>query len=278
MFALIALRRAMALLCLAVLPIAAFAQSADKPFTPMVGMPGKDVGWLPADLVIVNKMMELAKVGPGDVVVDLGSGDGRMVIGAARHGARAIGVELNADLAQWSRSIAEKEGLSDRTRFITRDLFDFDLNQANVITLFLTPGINMRLRPALVNLKPGTRIVGNTFTMGDWEHDGIMRDEYKPANCHFFCVAYLWIVPAKVAGTWQLRNGQLKLEQRFQMVTGTLSAGGASVAVEGRIRGDQITLTAPAVEFTGRIAGTDMGGTVKINGIPTGWHAVLIGN
>lgn len=277
MSARIALRRAMALLCLAVLPIAALAQSADKPFTPMAGMPGKDVSWVPVSPVMMNKMMELAKVGPGDVVVDLGSGDGRMVLNAARHGAHGIGVELNADLVKFSRSQAEKEGFADRTRFVTQDLFAFDLNHASVITLFLSSVINMKLRPGILNLKPGTRIVGNTFTMGDWQHDDIVRVDSKP-GCNFNCEAYLWVVPARVAGTWQLRNGQLKLEQRFQMLTGTMSAGGSSVPVEGRIRGDQITITAPAVEFTGRIAGMEMGGTVKINGVPNGWHAAFVGN
>lgn len=277
MFTRIASRRAVALLCLAVFSIAAFAMEAEKPFVPKVGMPGKDVIWLPSDLVMVNKILELAKAGPGDVVVDLGSGDGRMVIGAARHGARGIGVELNTDLVKLSRSNAEKEGVADRTRFLSQDLFDFDLNQASVITLFLLPGINMRLRPGILNLKPGTRVVSNTFTMEDWQHDDTIRDESKP-DCSLNCVAYLWVVPAKVAGTWQLPNGELKLEQRFQMLTGSLSAAGITVAVAGRMRGDQITITADAVEFTGRVAGLEMGGTVKIHGTPNGWRAVRIGN
>ena len=277
MFTNIVSHRAVALLCLAVFSIAAFAQGADKPFVPRAGMPGRDVARLPAEPVMVNKMLELAKAGPGDVVVDLGSGDGRMVISAARHGARGIGVELNPDLVKLSRSTAEKEGVAARTRFLTQDMYDFDLNQASVITLFLDTKINMRLRPRILNLKPGTRVISNTFTMEDWRHDDTIRDETK-SSCILNCVAFLWVVPAKVAGTWQLPQGELKLEQRFQMLTGNMNAGGRSVPVAGRIRGDQITIAAAdTVEFTGRVAGTEMGGTIKINGVPHGWRAVRIG-
>ena len=252
------------------------AKAATKPFEPYVGLPGKDVIWLPADLVMVNKMMELAKTGPGDVVVDLGSGDGRTVIGAARHGARGIGVEFNQDLVEHSRSNAAKEGVSDRVNFIRQDLFEFDLSQVSVITLFLLPSINLKLRPALLNLKPGTRVIGNTFTMEDWQHDESIRDESKP-NCSFNCVAYLWVVPAKAAGTWKMPSGELKLEQTFQMLSGTLTSGGKSVPVAGRMRGDQISFTADGVQYTGRVSGLDMGGTLKTKGAPDGWRALRIG-
>jgi SAM-dependent methyltransferase len=271
------LHRLLAALCLCAFAAASPAQEAAKPFEPYVGLPGKDVIWLPAELIMVNKMMELAKAGPGDVVVDLGSGDGRTVIGAARHGARGIGVEFNPDLVQHSRRNAEKEGVADRASFLTQDLFEFDLNQVSVITLFLLPSINMKLRPTLLNLKPGTRVIGNTFTMEDWQHDDSIRDESKP-NCSFNCVAYLWVVPAKAAGTWRMPPGELKLEQTFQMLTGTLSSGGKTVPVAGRMRGDQITFTADGVQYTGRVSGLDMGGTLKSNGVPDGWRAVRIGS
>lgn len=278
----IVFRRVVALLCLTVLCVGAVAGETARQFVPYSGMPGKDVIWLPADLVLMNRMLELAGVGPGDVVVDLGSGDGRTVIGAAKHGARGIGVELNADLVNLSRSYAEQEGVAERTRFVVQDLFEFDLSQASVVTLFLLPAINMKLRPALLELKPGTRVVSNTFTMEDWTHDGTTHDAGKPdcdLNFNVNCIAYLWVVPAKVAGTWRLARGELRLAQRFQMLTGTLSAGGKSVEVAGRLRGDRITITAAdTVVFSGRVAGTEMGGTVRINGVPNGWRAVRTGN
>ncbi len=269
--------RILAALCLCAFASAALPQESSKPFEPYVGLPGKDVIWLPAELIMVNKMMELAKAGPGDVVVDLGSGDGRTVIGAARHGARGIGVEFNPDLVEHSRRNAEKEGVADRVNFIRQDLFEFDLNQVSVITLFLLPSINMKLRPTILNLKPGTRVIGNTFTMEDWQHDDSIRDDSKP-NCSFNCVAYLWVVPAKAAGTWHMPQGELKLSQSFQMLTGALSSGGKTVPVAGRMRGDQITFTADAVEYTGRVSGLDMGGTLKANGVPNGWRAVRVGS
>lgn len=270
--------RAVALLCLALFSIAAFAQDAEKPFEPRTGLPGKDVIWWPTELVLINKMLALAKVGPGDVVADLGSGDGRTVIAAARRGARGIGVELNPDLVKLSRSNAQKEGVADHTRFLVQDLFEFDLSQANVITLFLLQSINMRLRPRILDLKPGTQVISNTFHMDDWQYDEMVRDESKIANCVLNCVAYLYVVPAKVAGTWQLPGGEIRLEQRFQMLSGTMSANGNTMAVAGRMRGDQITLTADGVEFTGRVVGPHMGGTLKINGEQHGWRATRIGN
>ena len=270
------------LLGLCLLSAAGIAQEAVAPaagpFEPYVGLPGKDVIWLPAELTMVNRMMELAKAGPGDVVVDLGSGDGRTVIGAARHGARGIGVEFNPDLVEHSRRNAEREGVSHRVNFIRQDLFEFDLSQVSVITLFLLPSINLKLRPAILNLKPGTRIIGNTFTMEEWQHDESIRDETKPANCTFNCQAFLWVVPAKAAGTWRMAGGELKLEQKFQMITGTLSAGGKTVPVAGRLRGDQISFTADGKQYAGRVSGLEMGGTVKAGSVPDGWRAVRTGS
>lgn len=272
----LAFTRIAAALCLYAMTGLTPAQETAKPFEPYVGLPGKDVIWLPAELIMVNKMMELARTGPGDVVVDLGSGDGRTVIGAARHGARGIGVEFNPDLVEHSRLNAEKEGVSDRVNFIRQDLFEFDLSQVSVITLFLLPSINLKLCPTLLNLKPGTRVIGNTFTMEDWQHDESIRDESK-TNCSFNCIAYLWVVPAKAAGLWRMPSGELKLEQSFQMLSGTLTSGGKSVPVAGRMRGDQISFSADGVQYTGRVSGLDMGGTLKIKGAPDGWRAVRIG-
>jgi hypothetical protein len=262
-------RRALPLLFL--FAAAAFAQDK-KGFEPYVGLPGKDVIWLPADLVMVNKMMDLAKVTPNDVVMDLGSGDGRTVIGAAKRGARGIGVEFNPDLVEHSRRNAEKEGVADRVVIENGDLFQADLSRASVITLFLLPSINLKLRPKLLDLKPGTRIVSNTFTMDDWKPDDTIRDETKGEGCGFNCIAYLWVIPAKVAGTWQMPQGTLTLEQQYQVLTGTLTSNGKALRLAGKMLGDQITLSGAGVEYTGRVNGDAMEGTTK-GGAEGTWKA-----
>jgi precorrin-6B methylase 2 len=245
------------------------APSESKPFEPYVGLPGKDVIWLPAELVMVDKMMELAKVTPDDVVMDLGSGDGRTVIGAARRGARGIGVEFNPDMVAHSRHNAEREGVADRVTIEQGDLFETDLSRATVITLFLLPSINMKLRPKLLELKPGTRIIGNTFTMEDWQPDETTRDETKGQSCGFNCVAYLWVIPAKAAGTWQLPQGEMTLRQQFQMLSGTLRNGNESIPVAGKLLGDRLTLSGRGIEYSGVVNGNAIEGTVK-NGADSG--------
>jgi precorrin-6B methylase 2 len=244
----------------------------EKPFTPQVGLPGKDVIWLPAELAMVNKMLDLAKLTPQDVVMDLGSGDGRTVIGAAKRGARGIGVEYNPDLVEHSRRNAQAEGVADKVTFERGDLFEADLSRATVITLFLLPSINLKLRPKLLELKPGTRIVSNTFTMDDWKPDATIRDESKGDACTFNCIAYLWVIPAKAAGTWKTDVGPLTLNQQFQVVTGTLGSGNRTLKVAGRLLGDQLTLSAPGFEYSGRVTASTIDGTVK--GEKNGaWHA-----
>ena len=270
--------RFLSALCLCALASAASialaqAEADTKPFQPYIGLPGKDVIWLPAELVMVNKMMDIAKVTPDDVVMDLGSGDGRTVIGAAKRGARGIGVEFNPDMVEHSRRNAEKEGVSDRVVFEQGDLFETDLKRASVITLFLLPTINMKLRPKLLELRPGTRIVGNTFTMDDWKPDDTIRDEVKGDACGFNCVAYLWVIPAKVAGTWQTGNGEMKLEQRFQMLTGTLRTGAQPVSVAGKLLGDRITLSGSGIEYDGLVVGNTMMGSIKSDGKAASWRA-----
>src|ERR671929_33580 len=148
----------------------AFAQTATQPtYEPSVGQEGKDVVWVPTPQSLVNKMLDMAKVTPQDFLMDLGSGDGRTVITAAKRGVRAMGVEYNPDMVALSKRNAAKEGVSDKAQFMKADLFESDFSQATVITMFLLPDINLRLRPRILNLKPGTRIVSNTFDMGDWK-------------------------------------------------------------------------------------------------------------
>jgi len=218
-------------------------------YKPKVRQPGKDVIWVPTPQPLIDAMLDMAKLTPQDLVMDLGSGDGAIVITAARRGARAVGIEYNADLVRLSRDVAAAERVSDRTTFVQADLFTADLSNATVVTMFLRQSINLKLRPTLLELKPGTRIVSNTFDMGDW-----MPDEKRvigsPA-CLTWCTAMLWIVPANVQGTWTTPHGLLRIRQSFQKITGTLGV----VPITGSVMADRITFTAASTEFAGRVDG-----------------------
>lgn len=231
-------------------------KAAQKPYEPQVGQEGKDVVWVPTSQALVDKMLDMAKMTPQDYVIDLGSGDGRTVITAAKRGARALGIEYNPDMVALSKRNAAAAGVSAKATFVKADLFESDLSQATVITMFLLPSINMKLRPTLLDLKPGTRIVSNSFSMEDWEAD---ETATITEDCTSWCTALLWIVPAKVEGTWQLPHGDLALKQEFQMVSGT--AGGKPIT-GGRLRGDEITFSAGALWYTGRVDGNVMRGTL----------------
>lgn len=252
-------------------------QPVEEGREPYVGQAGKDVIWLPAELEMVEKMLDIAKVTPADTVVDLGSGDGRTVIGAAKRGARGIGVELDPVLLATSRRAAEREGVADRATFVQQDLFEFDLSRASVITLFLLDTINLRLRPKLLGLAPGTRVVSNTFTLGEWTRDDAIRDESKP-GCSFNCVAYLWVVPAKVEGVWRLPQGTLTMKQEYQELTGTLDSGGGQLPVAGRVRGNKIRLTVRGGEYVGRVNGDAIEGTQEVAGTRSTWSAKRAGD
>src|SRR6187551_797972 len=192
----------------ALLTCGAVAQQA-KPFEPTVGQQGKDVVWVPTAQGLVDRMLDMAKVTPKDYVIDLGSGDGRTVITAAKRGAKALGIEYNPEMVELSKRNAAKEGVSEKASFMKADLFESDFSQAQVITMFLLPSINMKLRPKLLNLKPGTRIVSNTFDMEDWKPD----QDATVENCTNWCTAHLWIVPAKVDGNWKTPQGDLTIKQ-----------------------------------------------------------------
>jgi len=254
-------RSALLTLSLALAATNALAQTAQttKPFEPVVSQPGKDVVWVPTPQTLVDKMLDMAKVTPQDIVMDLGSGDGRTVITAAKRGARAFGIEYNPDMVELSQRNAAAAGVSARATFEKADLFETDLSKANVITLFLLPSINLKLRPKILDLKPGTRIVSNTFTMDDWQED---EKATVSTDCTSWCTALLWIVPAKVEGTWRLPQGDLTLKQTFQMVTGTLG----STAATGKLRGDEITFTAGGAQYTGRVSGNTITGTSTQSG------------
>jgi precorrin-6B methylase 2 len=239
---------------------------------PVEGQAGKNVPWITTPQMLVDKMLDLAKITPNDFLIDLGSGDGRTVISAARRGTRALGVEYNPGLVKLSIENAEKEGVTKMTQFVEADIFEFDFSKATVISMFLLPEINMKLRPKLLDMKPGTRIVTNTFTMQDWHFDAVVRtgDQSNRWN-----TAYLWIVPAKVEGKWVLpKGGELTLVQQFQMFTGKIKAGGKDLPItEGRLRGNEITFKAGGDIYSGTVAGRKIEGAI-ISGAKTGkWSA-----
>jgi len=249
------------------------SQEKDKKrvYQPELGQEGKDVRWFPTPQALVDKMLDMAKITPADFLIDLGSGDGRTVISAAKRGLRAIGIEYNHDLVELSKNNAAKEGVKDKVEFIETDLFNYDFSKATVITMFLLPEINLRLRPKLLELKAGTRIVSTTFTMQNWQYDDVVKI-YDPTS--EWITAYLWIVPAKVGGTWKFTGGELKLTQQFQIVTGELIKGGKSTKITaGKLRGDDITFTADAAVYNCKVVRNIMKGTIKNKGIVTDWMA-----
>jgi SAM-dependent methyltransferase len=225
---------------------------ATSSFEPEVGQPGKDVVWVPTPQAVVDKMLDLTRVSSKDYVIDLGSGDGRTVITAAKRGAHALGVEYNPDMVALSKRNADAAGVADRAQFVQADLFETDLSKATVITMFLLPDINLKLRPKLLGLKPGTRIASNTFTMGDWQPD--VRQTIESCDGSW-CTALFWIVPARVAGQYKLPQGELTLKQSFQMLSGTLTNGERTVPIKGRVRGEEIIFTAGGKEYHGRYNG-----------------------
>jgi SAM-dependent methyltransferase len=263
------------MLSLSLVPARALGQAAQetKPFQPMVGQAGKDVIWVPTPQELVDKMMELAKVTASDVVVDLGSGDGRTVITAAKLGATARGIEYDPNMVELSKQNAAAAGVSQRAQFAKADIFETDFANATVVTMFLLPSLNMRLRPKLLEMRPGTRIVSNSFTMEDWQPD---VSETIP-NCSQWCTAHLWIVPARVAGTWRLAQGDLQLSQEFQQVTGTLRTGGATQPiVNGKLQGELITFVAGGTEYSGRVVGDTMEGTATAGAQRSRWAATRV--
>lgn len=255
-----------AILLLSVCAATALAQQyGDKDYQPSVGQEGKDVIWVPTPNELIARMLDMAKLAPGDIHYDLGSGDGRTVIAAAKRGTHSIGVEFNADMVALSRRSAKREGVTDKTRFIHGDIFKTDFSKANVLTLYLLPSLNLKLRPTILAMQPGTRVVSHAFNMGEWEADQTETVESR--------TAYLWIVPATVQGAWRMeRGGDLVLQQAFQKIEGTV---GGKTLTRASLRGDAIAFSADGRDYSGRVAGDHMEGSVK--GATSGtWRATRV--
>jgi SAM-dependent methyltransferase len=254
------------------------APKQGKDYKPVDGMDGKDVTWVGTDLVAVNQMLDMAGVTNKDYVIDLGSGDGRMVIAAAKRGARGLGIEYNPKLVELSQRLAKKEGVTDRAEFVKADIFKSDFSKATVLMMYLLPELNRKLRPTILKLKPGTRVTSIAFDMGTWKADRTQR--VKACDMADGCTAYLWIVPARVGGRWQLGDGRLSLKQRFQYVSGTYQVKGKRHKVtNGVIDGANITFRANGLTYQGKIDGKAMTGTftpVKDkNAKATPWRAEM---
>jgi hypothetical protein len=213
------------------------SRSCDEVFQPQVGQSGKDVIWVPTPDELVSRMLNAAKVTKDDLVFDLGAGDGKIAISAARDfGARSVGIEFKKEMAELARCNAQRAGVSDRVTIINGDIFKEDFSKATVISMYLLPELNLRLRPTILKMKPGTRIVTNSFTMGDWEPDRVLSG---PGN-----TGYYWVVPASVEGNWALEGldgntaATLSLTQRYQRVGGTIAlAGKSQPLLEPRLEG-----------------------------------------
>jgi SAM-dependent methyltransferase len=273
---------------LAILVVCSPAAGAAEPskasgseYVPQVGQQGKDVIWVPTPDALVERMLDMTRVTDKDYVIDLGAGDGRTVIAAAKRGARALGIEYNPDMVALAKLNAEKAGVTDRARFVQGDIFKTDFSEADVLTLYLLPSLNLKLRPTILGMRPGTRVVSHAFTMDDWEADQTDSVEGR--------TAYMWIVPARVEGTWRMSISgdqalaeELVLRQRFQYAEGLVKIHGKTGQLRNfRIRGPQVsfTLFEPTngdplrYEFTGRASGDTMEGVVKLPGGERSWTA-----
>lgn len=257
--------------CLSVLtaPVAPVAAQQQGEFTPQLNQPGKDVQWVPTPGPLIDKMLEMAEVTSNDLLVDLGSGDGVIVITAAKRGVRGRGIEYDPKLVEYSRRAAQAAGVADRTRFVRGDVFKTRFEDATVVTTFLLPSMNLRLRSRFLGMKPGTRIVANTFGMGDWQADQTVTLE----PCERWCTAMLWVVPARVGGRWRTPHGDLTISQQFQFFGGML---GDQPLQDTRLRGAEIGFTVGTTQYSGRVDERRM----RVRALPDGaeqtWEALQL--
>ena len=255
------------LLILSLIAASGESRAASQDYEPQVGQEGKDVVWVPTPQELVEKMLDMAKVTPQDIVMDLGSGDGRNVIAAAKRGARAYGFEFNPEMVALARRKAQEAGVADRATFIEGDMFEADISKATVLALFLLPSNLDKLAPKFLALRPGTRMVNNTFQVTGWEADA---SETVEGSCTSWCTSHLNTVPAQAAGTWRLGTNDLVLTQEFQMVSGTL---GTTAIAGGRLNGEQLSFTVGDTQYTGTVSGDRMEGTATTSGKTQSWTA-----
>jgi precorrin-6B methylase 2 len=252
------------------------AAAQQKPYEPQVGQAGKDVIWVPTPDEVVDRMLRMAQVTPNDLVYDLGAGNGKIAIAAAKLGARAVGIEYNPDMAKHAQGNVVAAGVTAKARVVQGDIFATDFSQATVVTMYLLPNLNMKLRPTLLAMKPGTRVVSHSFTMEDWEADETSSMDGRRA--------YFWVVPANVNGGWALEAGaeksELVFEQRFQKIEGTIGLGHTQGGLRfPRLNGANISFTwvdnnGVLRNYTGRVNGGKMEGSWKAdNGSEGRWSA-----
>lgn len=260
------------------------SKAGGSEYAPQIGQQGKDVIWVPTPASLVERMLDMTGVTAKDYVIDLGAGDGRTVIAAAKRGARALGIEYNPDMVALAKRNAEKEGVVDRAKFIQGDIFKTDFSEADVLTLYLLPSLNLKLRPTILSMRPGTRVVSHAFTMDDWEPDQTESVEGR--------TAYMWIVPGRVEGTWRMSMAgdqalaeELVLRQRFQYAEGLVRIHGKTGQVRNfRIQGPQVSFTIYeptngeplSYQFTGRVSGDTIEGVVKLPGGERSWTATRV--
>ena len=275
------LRHAAAALAALAIALPAAAQK-DKDYEPHVGQAGKDVIWVPTPDEVVDRMLRMAQVTANDYVVDLGAGDGKIAIAAAKKfGARALGIEYNEDMARHAQRNVERAGVAGRARIVQGDIFVSDFSQATVVTMYLLPALNLKLRPQLLAMRPGTRVVSHSFSMDDWEADEVSSLDGRRA--------YFWVVPAAVAGSWSLElagggtadKRELTLEQRYQEIEGTVALDAVLGGLrDARLRGYLIAFSyvddkGVRRDFSGRVSGARMEGTFRAdNGTEGRWSAV----
>ena len=255
----------------------ALPAAAQKAYEPQVGQSGKDVIWVPTPDEVVDRMLRMAQVTKDDLVYDLGAGDGKIAIAAAKKfGARSVGIEYEPEMAKHAQGNVEKAGVAARARVIRGDIFVTDFSQATVVTMYLLPGLNLKLRPTILSMRPGTRVVSHSFTMEDWEADEISSMDGRRA--------YFWLVPANVNGGWTIETGgekaELSFEQRFQKIEGTVGLGHTQGGLRNaRLSGFNISFTyvdnnGVKRDYTGRVTGGKMEGSFRSdNGTEGRWVA-----
>jgi hypothetical protein len=247
-----------------------FGAAAQPKYEPQVGQAGKDVIWVPTPDDVVDRMLTMAQTGPNDIHFDLGAGDGKIAIAAAkRFGARATGIEYNPDMAKHANANAQAAGVAGvgpgKATIRQGDIFATDFSSATVITLYLLPALNMKLRPTLLQMRPGTRVVSHSFTMEDWEADEVSSMDGRRA--------YFWVVPANVMGAWQLEAGsqksEISIDQTFQKISGSVKLGTTLGGLrEARLSGSSIAFAYVDAagmrrDFSGRVSGGRMEGSFR---------------